>query len=110
MALISVFISIAFVTYFSRNAYSNLRPREYLSRILAGMSVFEEAFALDENVCFMALHSLKNIPGACYGNEYSIVYRNFIRRPKYDFLMFWIFVVQDKKNPYACCKLIRDST
>ena len=61
MALISIFRSIVFVIFFSRNAYSYLRPKEYLSRILAGMSVLEDAFALDENVCFTALHSLKNM-------------------------------------------------
>ena len=61
MALISFFRSIAFVTFIFRTAHSQSRPKEYSNRILAGMSVLEDAFALDENICFTALHSLKNV-------------------------------------------------
>ena len=35
--------------------------KENLSRILAGMSVLEDASALDENVCFTALRNLNNM-------------------------------------------------
>ena len=36
----------------------------------------------------------KYVPGAHCGNEYSTMYRKFIRTQKYDFLIFWIFAVQ----------------
>jgi len=74
------------------------------------MSVLEEAFALDENVCFMALLSLKNMLLVLV-MEMSIpqctgilsVCKNMI----FDILDF---CCPRQKNPYACCKLIRDST
>ena len=40
-------------------------------------------------------------PGAQCGIEYYIMYFKFARMPKYEFLIFDIFVVQDKKYLYV---------
>ena len=72
----------------------------YLSWILAEMYVLEIPFALGENVCFTALYSLKKYDrGAQCGSEYYIMYCKFTRMRRYEFLIFDIFVVQDKKSP-----------
>ena len=55
-------------------------------------------FALDENVGFTALRSLKKYdPGAQCGIEYYIIYCKFAHMQKCEFLIFGISVVQGQK-------------
>ena len=101
MALISIFRSIAIDAFLSRMTHSKLSQNEYLTRILARMSVRGILFAMGEKVCFTVLRSLKKYdPGAQCGIEYYIMYCKFSRVQKYEFLIFGIFVVQGKTCIY----------
>ena len=86
------------VAFLSRVVHSLLSQKEYLSRILADISVLGMSL---RKVYFTALRSLKKYdPGALCGIEYCIMYCKFARLRKYEFLRFGIFDVQGKKCLY----------
>ena len=78
-------------------------PKKYLGWILGDACAWDP-FALDENVLFTALRSLKNIwssdPGAHCGSGCYIMYYKLIGMHKYEFQIFRIFVAQNIKHLY----------
>ena len=78
-----------------------VKSNEYLSKILAEISVLGMPLLWMRKVCATALRSFKKHDhGAHCGIKYYIMYCKFSPKLKYEFLIFGIFVVQGQKCLY----------